>query len=579
MSSQRRTAVAAAVFALSLGGTPVLAQGRATAPAQRGTAGPETPYIVITTFQTSDRKLGVQAAEEVRKRVQGEYSAKDLFVVPDATIRANLVASGYPADSALNEADLMVLAKQLRGEYVIDGKVAKTGTGVRFEARLLMAITQNTLAQPLPPADGKDAGDAARSVERSISEALKGMPMFRKCIASLRAMKPDEAITSARAAIVAYPSSVLSRICLLNAYSNKKESPDSIISVANQILTYDPISTLALRNLVDAYDAKGDKEKASDAMFRLYRADPTNQEVGRGAIERKGNTNPREALAMLDSMLANYPGDVGLTRTKWLLQLKAGLFKNAIATGEELIKLDTAAATLDFYQRQIGAAQSDSNAAKVQELAAKGALRFPKSSLSLLVAQSYYRSGQLQQALDAARRAAAADPKSLDAWKFIVVALSDLHQPDSVLAAGQQAIAAGVPKDSIGDLLLGRVVGPAIKAAQTSKARADWETALKSAQTVDAIASSAQSNFYIAVAAFQVASDILGDVQPLAQSKKKEDQAKACTLAKQGEEYLATTSIAMPKGAQVDKDVAGKILGAVGQYGEFVGQVKKAVCK
>src|SRR5512132_2439317 len=103
-SSHRRTAVAAAMFALSFAGTSVLAQGRAAAPAQRGTAGPETPYIVITTFQTNDRKLGVQAAEEVRKRVQGAYSAKDLFVVPEATIRANLIASGYPPDSALNEA-------------------------------------------------------------------------------------------------------------------------------------------------------------------------------------------------------------------------------------------------------------------------------------------------------------------------------------------------------------------------------------------------------------------------------------------------------------------------------------------
>jgi tetratricopeptide (TPR) repeat protein len=471
----------------------------------------------------------------------------------------------------------MVLAKQLRGEYVLDGTVTKAGAGVRLETRLLMSLTQNTLAQPLPPADGKDVGDAAKSVERSISEALKGMPMFRKCIASLRASKPDDAVTSARAAIAAYPGSVLSRICLLNAYSNKKDSPDSIISVANQILTYDPNSTLALRNLVDAYNAKDDRKGAADAMLRLYRADPTNEAIARSVIDITAGANPLQALALVDSMLANSPGDVELTRKKWQLQLAARQFKNAIATGEELVKLDSTAATLDFYQRQIGAAQSDSNAAKVQEIAAKAAQRFP--SFALVVAQSYYRSGQLQQALDAARRAAAADPKSLDAWKFIVATLSDMHQPDSVLAAGKQAIAAGVPKDSVGDLLLGRVVGPAIKAAQTSKTRADWEVALKAAQAADAIASTAQSNFYIGVAAFQVASDMVTVIDPLTKSRKKEDHDQACTLAKQAEDYFATTSIAMPRGASVDKDTAGKILGAVGQYGEFVTQVKKAFCK
>ena len=72
-SSPRRTALAAAGFALSLAGAELFAQARPTAPAQRGTAGPETPNILITTFQNTDRKLGVQAAEEVRKRVQGEY--------------------------------------------------------------------------------------------------------------------------------------------------------------------------------------------------------------------------------------------------------------------------------------------------------------------------------------------------------------------------------------------------------------------------------------------------------------------------------------------------------------------------
>ncbi|MEP6493050.1 MAG: hypothetical protein ABJF01_10265 [bacterium] len=578
-SSHRGTAVVTALLALSLAGMPLLAQPRAPAPQRGGPPGPETPYIIIPTFQSTDRKFGTEAAEEVRHRMQGEHSAKELFVVLGTTIQANLVASGYPPDSALGVADVMVLSRQLHGEYVLDGKAVKSGGGVRFDTRLLMSIGQNMLVQPLPPADGKDVGDAARLVDHSISDALKGMPMFRKCIADLRATKPDDAIISARAGLAAYPNSALSRVCLLNAYTNKKAPPDTIISVATQILAADPTSMLALTNLVDAYDAKNDTDKATDATFRIYRLDPSNKANAGSLINRLAKGEPLKALAILDSLIVNNPGDPELLRNKWLLQLKAGQFKKAIATGEELVKADTAAATLDFYQRQIGAAQSDSNAAKVQELAAKAAQRFPKSSFSLLVAQSYYKSGQLQQALDAARRVAAADPKSLDAWKFIVATLSDMHQPDSALAAGQQAIAAGVPKDSVGDLLLGRIAGPAIKAAQTSKTRADWEAALKAAQAIDAIAPTAQSSFYVGVAAFQLASDILTDVQPLTKSKKKEDQAQACTMAKQGEDLLATTSIAMPKGASVDKDTAGKILGAVGQYSDFVAQVKKAFCK
>ena len=77
----------------------------------------------------------------------------------------------------------MELAKQLRGDYVLDGKVNKTGTGgaVRLETRILTRSGQQTLAQPLPAIDGKDVGDAAKQIEKVISEALKGVPGYKLC--------------------------------------------------------------------------------------------------------------------------------------------------------------------------------------------------------------------------------------------------------------------------------------------------------------------------------------------------------------------------------------------------------------
>jgi tetratricopeptide (TPR) repeat protein len=275
-SSQRHSAAAASLVALSLVSVPVFAQGRNQEPPQRG--GPptdKTPYILVTTFLAADRKLGVEAANEMRHRLQSEHSAKELYVVPKGSIDNTLAASGYPPDSALNSADLMELSKQLHGEYVVDGKATKAGGGgVRFDVRVLLKTGMNTLAQPLPAADGRDVGDAAKMVEHSISDMLKGMPMYRTCIDNLRAQKNAEAITSARAGIAAYPNSVLSRICLLNAYSNQKAPADTIISVATQILTYDPSSMLALVNLADAYAVKGDTNKAIETNLKIYRADP-----------------------------------------------------------------------------------------------------------------------------------------------------------------------------------------------------------------------------------------------------------------------------------------------------------------
>lgn len=578
----RHPATAVALAVMLVIAQRASAQQRGGPPPQRGgQPNAETPYILVTAFHASTKQLAVEAADELRSRLASEHSAKDLFVITKSAVEATLRASGYPVDSALSVADLMELGKQLRAEYVIDGTAAKgAGSATRFDLHVLIRTGQQVIMQPLPRIEGKDVGDAAKQGERAISEAIKQMPSYKECIAGLRAGKNDEAAAKARLGVAAYSNALYARICLLNAFSSSKAPPDSIITLATQILAIDSTSMLALANLADAYKAKGDKREI-DVYMRIYALDPTNQATVRALIDGFMNSAPEKALPMIEALLKEVPGDTALLKRKWVAYGRLKQYKDAMKAGDEYVKADPSAVTVDFFKSQIGAAQSDSNATKVQEYAAAGSQRFPKEeSFSLLLAQTYYRAGKLPEALDAARRAAAANPKSLDALRFVIASLTDLHQPDSAMMAGQQAIAGGMAKDSVGDLLLARVVGPALKAAQTGKARADWESALKVAKAVDAIASTAQSNFYIGVSSFQIASDILtNDVQTLAKSKKKEDQAQACTLAKQAEDNLATTQIAMPRGGSVDPKVAGQILSGVASYSEFIGSVKKAFCK
>jgi tetratricopeptide (TPR) repeat protein len=580
-STQRHAAAAVGILALSLMGAQASGQQRPVEPPQRGgQPKQDTPYILIATFRSDDRVLGVLAADEVRKRVASEHSAQELFVVTKHNINTTLEASGYRADSALNASDLMELSKQLHGEYVLDAKVSKVGSTIRVEPKLMLRTGQVTLTQPLPNIDGKDAGDAAKGVERAISDALKGMPPYRLCVADLRAQKFEAAIKDAQTGIQVYPNSSLSRLCLLQAYNGLKSPPDSIISVANAILSIEPTSMIALSNLADAYRAKGDTSKAIETNLRIYRADPSNTAVATSIVEELARSGaPGTALPIIDSLLKDNPGDPGMLKTKWLLQLKDKRYKQALATGEELIKLDTSFANIEYFNRSIGAAQADSNTAGVQQLAAKASQKFPKeASFANLLAQSYFKAGQLQPALQAARRAADIDPKSASPWLFILAIQNQMNQPDSMLASAQKAIAAGVSKDSIGGSLVA-LVGPAVKKAQETKSREDWESVLKTAQTVDALVPSAQSKFYIGVAAFQVGADAVGKIQTLAKGSK-DDKAKACAEAKVAEDMFAASLIAMPAGASVDKATAGTIMGGTGQYSEYVTQVKAALkCK
>jgi predicted Zn-dependent protease len=293
---------------------------------------------------------------------------------------------------------------------------------------------------------------------------------------------------------------------------------------------------------------------------------------------------PDKALPIIDTLIVQNPGDPSMIRSKWALQLRAGRYKDALRTGDELLKADSAAGTVEFFQREIGAAQSDSNNTAVLQLAARAAQKFPKEvTFQLLMARGYIAAGQVQQGLVAAKRAIELDPKNVPAYLLALSAYNQLGQPDSAVAIAKAGIAAGASKDDIGAQLLA-TVGPALKKAQESKSRADWQEALKAAQTVDAVSSTPQSSFYVGVAAWQVASDILTtDTQPLVAKLQKKpnkaEQAQACEQAKQAEDLFATVSIALPKGGSVDKNTAGQILGAVGQYSEFINGIKKAYCK
>ena len=389
----------------------------------------------------------------------------------------------------------------------------------------------------------------AKGVEHRRAEALKSMPAYKMCTNALRAQKYSDAATAARAGIAAYPSSTLNRLCLLSAYSYSKAPPDSVIAVANAILALDPTSILALSLAADAYTTKGDTNKAIEYNLRIYRADPSNTTVANSIVMLLARSGaPDKALPIIDSLLVQNPGDPSMLRTKWLLQLRAKQFKSALASGEEYIKAVPDSANVAYFQRQIGAAQSDSNGAAVQQLAGRGAQKFPKEvSFPLLLAQSAYKAGQLQQALMNAQQAAAIDPKNPSVALFEVVILNQLNQPDSALAAASRAVAAGVPKDSLA-AAVASIPGAALKKAQDSKTRADWQSALAITSKVDSLAPSAQTKFYIGVAAFQIGADAVSSIQELAKAKKP-DKAQACAEDKVAEDSFATAAIAMPAGA------------------------------
>ena len=128
---------------------------------------------------------------------------------------------------------------------------------------------------------------------------------------------------------------------------------------------------------------------------------------------------------------------------------------------------------------------------------ARGIRAFPEeSSFLLILAREALDRGVPAEALGFVERALAIEPTNSVALQLAITAYARTGAVDSAFATARRALAANVPSDAVGASLL-TIVSPALSAAQTSQARADWETALRLAQAVDTVASSPRSAFYV----------------------------------------------------------------------------------
>src|SRR5256714_9143834 len=142
--------------------------------------------------------------------------------------------------------------------------------------------------------------------------------------------------------------------------------PDSAIAVAERIVISDTRNIPALRLLATTYRAKidsprpgvsaaelaNDTTKLLDALGRMAAADPTNMRLVQDVINTYPQLGrPKQAIPLVRDLLQNNPGDPALLNLAWLVYLNSGEYQSAIDVGTEMARVDTAAATADFYRR------------------------------------------------------------------------------------------------------------------------------------------------------------------------------------------------------------------------------------
>ena len=544
---------ALAAFATS----PVLAQSSKTG-----------ERVMIPTLQSADKDLGVQAAEAIRSQLTKQTNIRDLVVVPKADINNSLQSSGYSTTEALATGDAKALASLVRAPQYLEGTVTKTPTGFKIDSRLIISRDM-TKGQVLPSAQAAKLDDAAGQVAKAIKDARRQLPAEETCHNNVVQGKNQEAVTAARQALASYPNANIVAVCLAEAYSALKQQ-DSVLAVAERVRANDARNIPALKMLAEAYAARNDTTKRLDVLASLAAADPTNirliqDVVAEFAIMKRAD----KAIPLVRDLLQNNPGDPQLLNLAWKVYLNASDFQGAIDIGNEMVRVDTAAATADYYARTAAAYSALNLPQKSAEAAAMGVRKFPNDpNLALANAQTLYKAGQLLPALDAVKKSVAANPKNPTGYFLQATIQSGLKQWDDVVNTLNLAKTNGIDPMALSQIAL-QQGSEAYKAGTASKDRADFQRAIKFLQLSDALQTSADAKFLLGASAFSLGQSATNDAL----------EKRSCDLARIAKDAFTLAEINLPAGGQKYPNEAAQLLTAIPQFTPAVNDEIKRFCK
>jgi predicted Zn-dependent protease len=542
----------------------VMALGVPFAEAQRG----PVERVMIPTLLSADKDLGVQAAEAIRDRLTKETNIRELIVVPKSDINNSLQSSGYSTTEALAPGDAKALATLVRAAQYLDGSVTRTSTGgYRIDSRLVLSRDMYR-GQILPTAEAPKLADAANKVATAIKAARRQIPAEEACHNNSSQAKYQEAIAAGRAELQRNPNANLVGVCVAQAYARAKMD-DSAIAVAERVRASDPRNITALRLLVEVYQAKQDP-RGLDALASLAAADPTNIRQLQDVVNEFGKAGqPQRAIPLVRDLLANNPGDPQLLNLAWLVYLNAKDLQGAVPIGLELVRVDTSAATADYYTRLAGAYTGLNQPQLAAEAAARGAAKFPNDpNLALFDASSKLKAGQFQQAADAARRVVAANPKLENGYLILAQAQGQLNQPDAFAQTLQEANRNGVNKSILAQLAL-QQGNTLFKAAQASKQRADFQRAIRFLAMSDSLEASADAKFLVGASAFSVGQSATIEA----------NERKSCELARTAQSAFTLAQLNLPAGGQKFPNEAAQLLNAIPQFTPAVENEIKRFCR
>ena len=605
----RQIARSAAWVTLTVAGSASLALAQ---PAQRG-PNPNAPRLMVSACRTPDKALAILCADKIRSQIEGDVSFRSLYVMPKTDVENTLTASGYDPATALAAGDANALARQIRADVYFDATVEKAGAGYRVNAGLVLQRDAN-MVQPLGNFEHVRIEGVASAISKAFQDVHnKVFEDARSCFTFVRERKYNEANKAISDGLKGFPNSTWVRYCKLGMLRDQKGDAAEITKLAEELRGLDPMSKPALQELVSRYDAAGNKEKKIDALIALQKADPTNPRLnGDIANELAGMGDFTKARPIVEKAVADNPGDMNLIRTYWLIVAALKDYKKAIEVGDEMVKMDSAAADTAYYSRSIAFAIQMFDTTKAADIAHRAGVKFPKAiEFPKLEASLWLALKKNTESMVAARRVLALNPKEPNIRVRIASAFLDAAPPqiDSAIAMAKEMIANGEDKLQVagvavksGDML--RKIPDQLKAsgADAGAQKAAWETAYAELAWADTLAKGTtvapQAKFLMGVAALSVGqvmltaagegvkpvTDQIRAMKPMPDAGAQKAMldkpyAEACHKTNAANDYLIIAQVALPAGGSFAPDQTRQIMGSLMSLNGYVEQMQKAYCK
>ncbi len=534
------------------------------------------PYV----FGQADSAPAVHAGDGMRKRMD-KVAGSDFSVVSDSIMNAALLQFGYWRDAILTPSLARTLAKNLPGtRVVVTSTMSKAPDGNRsIVARLTGTNDDVGNVVKVTQAPGQPIEDLGAKAADAMQSALKSLTDARTCM-DQRIQNKDKATDAAGKALKALPTNGLAHYCLaLIADSNHAQA--DMVRELEAAVAGDSLSVIALRQLAQVYETKGDTARAVATLQQILRAAPTDQELRQSAFRyflSSGNTDA--AIQVADEGLRLDPSNWDLYDLKSNACLFAAKYACAVDALGQAYQTDSTRADTLFFAKVVAAAEqrlSDTlpramavDTATYVQWAIRGSRRFP-TNITLLQGKNraFAMSGQVDSSLAVTRQLMALDSTNVVPALAAEQALLSAKRYAEAQPYIDFVVRRGDPdaKTKASGLLVTSAVPLLQPPTPDYKAAADM---LRQAIKIAPNATFAPTaNYLFGLATFfQVP-----PLDPLA------EKGKSCDIARQMGSLLKESETALNIGKTAKPEDSAKFLGYIEQFKPRVASMLKAYCK